>query len=343
MNLLMNRIKLLSFFFSFFLLFSCQHEDNFFIGKVIKVDKFEKELLLVGSKVQYMDSIGNFEITAVPLGLAVTMYKLPYFMNIYSREGKRYEEDYFAIGEGPNEFLSFIVLNQKQDSILYVQDYKRKKVYGIDLEKVIAGAQNVVRQQIDYNAFATPLQVFYCNDTLLMVKVVDTALGIVYYKYNPETGYKKKIKMYRSAVLMEDLNYMMSIADGLKPDAKMIVSLTGTLNQIDVLNLEDSTANFSFTTSKDLITLEDIKANKREKRDYYLSLPKCSDTLIFALYQQREEKKEFHVIDWSGKALFRIGVNEDLRDFSIDWKQGVLYGITTNDEVYSYNLKGFIS
>ena len=321
-----------------FAMFSCQHEDNLFCGKVIRADKFEQELMLVGNRVPYMDSIGNFEITAVPLGLVVTMYKLPYFANIYSREGKRYEKNYFIMGEGPDEFLSFIVLNQKQDSTLYVQDYKRKMVYGIDLAKVVDGTGSAIKQQVDYNAFATPLQVFYCNDTSLMVKDVDAIDGILYYKYNPQTGYKKRINMYSTPVLMGDMDYMMSIADCLKPDAKKIASLTGTLNQIDVLNLEDSTSNFSFTTAKDLVTLEKVRLDKKESQNYYLYLPRCSDNVIFALYQ-RDDRKEFHVIDWHGKALFRLGVNENLNDFSIDWIDYKLYGMNEDGEVYFYDLK----
>lgn len=330
------------FFFLSFLLFSCQHKDNFFNGKIVVADTFEQELVLSGNKVVYMDSIGNFQIEVTPVGLVITMYKLSYFAQIFDRQGGTCKGNFFVKGEGPDEFLTFSILNQKQDSVLYVQDFQRKMLYGIDMASTVSSQRSVIKKRIDYNAFTDPLQVFYCGDSLLLVKDVDFNNGVCYYKYNPYNQYKERIKVYHFVVQPADLNYMMSIADCLKPDAKMIVSLTGTLNQIDILNLEDSTANLSFTTSEALITLEDVKANKGEKRDYYLSLPKSSDTLIFALFQQGGGQKEFHVINWSGQALFRLGVNEDLRDFSIDWKQGRLYGITTNDEVYSYNLKGTV-
>lgn len=330
------------FFFLSFLLFSCQHKDNFFCGKIVAADGFEQELMLSGHRVDYMDSIGNFQIEVTPIGLVITKYKLSYFAQIYDQQGEICKGNFFVKGEGPDEFLTFSILNQEQDSVLYVQDFQRKMLYGIDMASTLSNRQCVIKKRIDYNAFTDPLQVFYCSDSLLLVKDVDFNNGVCYYKYNPYSRYKERIKMYHSLVRPADLNYMMSIADGLKPDAKRIVSLTGSLNQIDILNLEDSTANLSFTTSKDLITLEDVETNKGEKRDYYLSLPKCSDTLIFALYQQRDGEKEFHVINWSGQALFRLRVSEDLRDFSIDWERGRLYGITTNDEVYSYNLKGIV-
>lgn len=335
-------MKPILFFFLSFLLFSCQHKDNFFCGKIVVADRFGQELMLSGNKVAYMDSIGNFQIDVTPIGLVITKYKLSYFAQIYDQQREICKGNFFVKGEGPDEFLTFSILNQEQDSVLYVQDFQRKVLYGIDMAATISGQQSIIEKRIDYNAFTDPLQVFYCSDSLLLVKDVDFNNGVCYYKYNPYSRYKERIKVYHSMVRPADLDYIMSIADGLKPDAKMIVSLTGTLNQIDILNLEDSTANLSFTTSKDLITLEDVKTSERENRDYYLSLPKSSDTLIFALYQQRGGKKEFHVINWSGQALFRLGVNEDLRDFSIDWKQERLYGITTNDEVYSYNLKGIV-
>lgn len=330
------------YFFLSLLLFSCQHKDNFFNGKVVVADGFEQEFMLSGDEVAYMDSIGNFQIEVTPVGLITTMYKLSYFSQIYDPQRGVCRGRFFVKGEGPDEFLSFGILNQKQDFILYVQDFQRKMLYGIDMASTISNQQTVIVKRIDYHAFADPLQVFYCSDSLLLVKDVDFNKGVCYHKYNPYSKEKKTIRMYQPVVRPADLNYIMSIADGLKPDGKMIVSLTGTLNQIDILNLEDSTANFSFTLSKDLLTLEDLKENKGEMRDYYLSLPKSSDTLIFALYQQSEGQKEFHVINWRGQALFRLGVKEDLRDFTVDWKQGTLYGITANDEVYAYNLKGTV-
>ena len=137
---------------------------------------------------------------------------------------------------------------------------------------------------------------------------------------------------------------MMSLADCLKPDGKMIASLTGVLNQIDILNLEDSTQNFSVKMGDGPTSIEDIRQNRETLYDYYISIPRCNDSLIFALYCNKEEngKKEFHVINWEGKALFKLFINEDLRDFNIDWQNGKLYGITNNDIVYVYDVNNIV-
>ena len=51
------------------------------------------------------------------------------------------------------------------------------------------------------------------------------------------------------------------------------------------------------------------------------------------------KKAEFHVINWEGEALYRLKTDEELRDFNIDWKNRMLYGISEADEVYVYSLK----
>ena len=91
-------------------------------------------------------------------------------------------------------------------------------------------------------------------------------------------------------------------------------------------------------------SIEDIRQNRETLYDYYISIPRCNDSLIFALYCNKEEngKKEFHVINWEGKALFKLFINEDLRDFNIDWQNGKLYGITNNDIVYVYDVNNIV-
>lgn len=66
-------MRTILFFFLSLLLFSCQHKDNFFNGKVVVADGFEQEFMLSGDEVAYMDSIGNFQIEVTPVGIGCSM------------------------------------------------------------------------------------------------------------------------------------------------------------------------------------------------------------------------------------------------------------------------------
>lgn len=321
---------------------SCENHDNLFCGRLIAVKGFNHEYRLKGVVEEAIDTIGTFQVNFSTSYLITTLYKSPYFAKLYDDKTLQCFGDFACRGDGPSEFLDFSILNQQQDSVLWVQDYQKKKLYGIDLAKSVAQKSIVLRTEFGYTQMVDPLQVFYCCDSLLLIKNMEYGKGLQYAKFNPSFPDKEaeRIYMYNSVLSQQDLNLIMSLSDCLKPDSKMIASLTGVMNQIDLLNLEDSAKSLSVRVGDGPTTLEDIRQNIESLHDYYISLPRCNNDLIFALYCHKDDskKKEFHVISWEGDALFKLLVDEDLRDFNVDWGKGKLYGITTDDIVYVYDV-----
>lgn len=334
-----NKILLLLCMF----IVSCDLSDNLFLGREKYIELFNHEYHIKGVKTESIDTIGTFLIDFAHPYLITTLYKSSNYIKLYDLETRKFIGDFAFKGDGPSEFLSFGVLNQTQNSILWAQDYFKKKLYEIDLKQSEKQMTLAVVDNIDYSPIVDPLQIFYCSDSLLLIKNIEVENGICYVKYDPISPGKKmeRIYMYNYVLSQTDLNLILSLADCLKPDSKMIASLTGVLNQIDILNLEDSTKNLSVIMGKGPKALEDIRSNKSPLYDYYISLPRCNDDLIFALYRNKNnnDKKEFHVINWEGEALFRLFIDEDLRDFNIDWMNKKLYGITMDDIVYIYDIK----
>lgn len=327
-------------------LLSCEDHNNLFCGRLISVKGFNHEYHLKGVIEEVIDTIGTFQVNFATPYLITTLYKSSYFAKFYDDKTLKCFGDFASKGDGPSEFLSFGILNQQQDSVLWVQDYQKKKLYGIDLPKSVVEMSISFKKEFDYTQMVDPLQVFYCCDSLLLIKNIEYGKGLQYARFNPFFPNKelKRIYMYNSVLFQQDLNLIMSLADCLKPDSKMIASLTGVLNQIDLLNLEDSTKSLSVRMGNGPTTLEDIRQNNESLHDYYISLPRCNNDLIFALYCNKDnnQKKEFHVINWEGEALFKLFVNEDLRDFNVDWKKGKLYGITNDDIVYVYDVTNVV-
>lgn len=323
---------------------SCKQNDNLFKGEIRYVDSFKHECHLTGS-VLNIDTIGTFQVDFIDTLLISTLYKSSNFARFYNANTLAYLGDLAYRGDAPNEFLSFSIMNQHQDSVLWVQDYIRKKMFEIDLLQSVKQISIVLNKTIDYQQVIDPLQAFYCNDTLLLIKEFDYEQGVRYIKFNPTSGSKPLafIPMYNSILSQRDLNSIMSIADCLKPDCKQVASLTGVLNQIDILSLDGSVPNLSIKMGDGPGTLEEIRQNGDNLYDYYISLPRCNEYCIIALYcDKSKSNKEFHIINWNGEALFKLVTDEDLRDFNIDWKSGKLYGITVEDFVYVYDINNVL-
>lgn len=323
---------------------ACRNNSNLFLGDVKYDDCKGKEYMLKGNLVAKVDTIGVFQIDFLSDYVLASLYKSPFFATIYKNSSFEKLGCYFAKGNGPDEFLGFSVLNQKQDSVLLLQDYYQKRISFVAFIHRNEKLECKIKKKADYSQFVDPLQVFCYNDSLLLVKSLNVKEGVSYNIY--DYVHKKtirKIPMYNEPLTQQDLNRMMALADALKPDKTKIVSLTGVFNQIDILDLEEPRNNLSVRFNQSNITVDQLRNNKDDLRDYYISLPRCNDMYVFSLFQHEStEKKEFHVINWEGDALFRLIVNEDLRDFNVDWINGILYGITTNDIVYCYNIRKYI-
>lgn len=328
------------------IILSCEHNDHLFRGKSVNIKSFNHAYHLKGTIEEAIDTIGTFQLDFTNPYLISTLYKSPHFTKIYDKKTLKSLGNFAYKGDGPNEFLTFSILNQQQDSVLWVQDYYKKRLYGIDLEQSIEKSSIVLKKEFDYTQMEDPLQAFYCSDSLLLIKNIDYEEGIQYIKFNPffPNVKKERIYMYNSVLSQPDLNLIMSLADCLKPDFKIVASLTGVLNQIDLLNLEDSTKNLSVRMGEGPTTLADIRQNNTALHNYYISLPRCNNDLIFALHCNKDnDKKEFHVISWKGEALFKLSIDENLRDFNVDWRKGKLYGITIDDIVYVYDVNNILN
>lgn len=47
---------------------------------------------------------------------------------------------------------------------------------------------------------------------------------------------------------------------------------------------------------------------------------------------------QFHITGWDGDTFYRIYLTEDIRDFSMDWENKTAYGISTGEDIYTYDL-----
>ena len=64
-------------------------------------------------------------------------------------------------------------------------------------------------------------------------------------------------------------------------------------------------------------------------------MPRCKDDNILLLHNG-EHSMEFILIYWNGNGLAKYIIKEKLIDFSVDWDQETIYGVTDDEKVVSY-------
>jgi hypothetical protein len=318
------------------------------MGEMKIVSTFQQEQHLPGSLVEGIDSIGVFGITFFKDYKLIKMNRLPYFIRIYQGEANQFKGNYFYKGKGPNDYLDLSPTHQQMDSLLIAYDFYQYKLFLIDLVEKESHIRAERVKEIECKGFWDPLKAFYLNDSMVLMKSVyieNKAYRLAYsfYNYKRNKILENYLPLYRECLRYSEMNWIYSGADALKPDQTKIVSVTGAFNQIDILDLHDPSRSFSISTSKENLTVEDLKSyansNTEEELHEYYFPPKCNDQYIIALYQPKNSlQKEFHVISWEGKPLYHLPIEEPLNSFDVDWKNAVLYGLTEDGIIYAYKL-----
>lgn len=144
----------------------------------------------------------------------------------------------------------------------------------------------------------------------------------------------------------------------MKPDKTKFASAMVMFNRIDIFDSEGNLEN-SIIEGEDFPekTLDEYLKAKQEnidkinvKRYYQGSF--VSDSYIYCLYYnqlQNEYSKnsipvEVRIFNWSGEPLCKIKVPDYLQSFTIDEKNGLMYGIALFDEkILIYDIKSILN
>ena len=338
----MRRILLFLFLIC---LIGCSEDSpkNFFNGNIRTVE-FPNKVSLKGEFID-VDSIGIGCVEIFTPYLFLTTYRLPYFTKVYKLNNYEFLSDYFYQGQGPEEFLSFGII-KKQYPYLWVNDYKNKRISLINAEKTFNTELVCIEKVLNYKKVVDPFNVFYLNDTCLLIKDYNSVDRELYYlKYNPKNDSIEadwKFVIYNNPITYELMNKILTLADQIHPDGSKIVSITEKFNQIDIIDLNNPVESFSITTEKN-IKNNYFHVNKtldEELNRYYFSGPICTNDKIYVLYNtEKNDQVEVHIIDWKGNPLGILSLDKYLRYINVDEDNKILYGIDDDSEkLYKYDI-----
>ncbi|MDR1056246.1 MAG: hypothetical protein LBL90_10625 [Prevotellaceae bacterium] len=327
---------------------SCSNEKkSFFIGNV-KVINFEKQHAISGEHLN-VDSIGINSVTVLGGFLIMAIYGDPYLTQIYDLKTLDLIGKFLLKGQGPNDF-GYIDIIKKEYPYFWVQDRAYENIQAINVENLIGNTQATVKK-IRYDNIVEPFNAFYVNDTCLLIKSFDVSKGLYYFYYNPENGaLSHEITMYNYPITGDILQAkMIPLADCMKPDGSKIVSISGVLDQIDILDMHYPEKSISVTTANYRYSYEYIKnTHNDEMKTSYFSYPYCSDKLVFALYENNDIKNsnniELHIIDWEGNPVYKLFLDQKIEAFSVDFDNGFMYGISKVEEkLYRYDINDILA
>ncbi len=318
------------------LICSCSDTTQITNSEQVYIKDFRKKSKLYGEKLNYIQNIGFYGCEIIYPYLILNLYKQENHIAVYNLKKELYYGDYFKGGVGPNEYLDFTILNQYRDSIIWINDVHRKKIKSYILNQTNDSLVFNLETEYDYaNNNEDVFSVFVCPDSTIWEKQYDIEKKLLYYT---NSSRKKTIYPFHDNISRNDLNRIMTLADGIKEDGTKIVSLTGIWDQIEIINLLRNGKSLSVTTSTNVLSWEIYKKTSSDQlQEYYLSLPRCNNEYIMTLHNNNG-KKELILIDWEGHGIAIYFIEEDLIDFAIDWKENIIYGVTANEEVYKYLL-----
>lgn len=326
--------------FCIVLVCSCSNTTNISNGEQVFIDKFDNTYYLKGEKLDYIQSIGFYGCEIHYPYLFLNLYNQDFHVAVYDIIKKKYYGDYFKKGPAPHEYIDFSFLNQANDSVVWINDAHRKKIKSYVLNQVNDSIHFTVNAELDYgNKKEDVFSLFVNQDFSIWEKRYDIEKMNLYFINSQRNNI---VYPFHSNISRNDLNRIMTLSDGIKDDGTKIVSLTGIWDQIEIVDLINNKNNISVSTSQKRMSWENYQEKSNEElKEYYLSLPRCNDELILTLHN-RDGEKEILLIDWNGNGIADFKIEEDLIDFTVDWKRQIIYGVTSDDNIYKYQFSEFM-
>jgi hypothetical protein len=330
---------------------SCSDKKNFGIGN-IKTVRFEKEYKVAGEHLN-VDSIGVSRVMVFDRYLITGLYSQEYFARIYDLESLNLIGNFFRKGQGPDDFKQPI-FSQVRSPYLVIDDWGYRRIKVIDIPESINNIDGRLstRHTIKYSnaEIADPEKVLYASDTLLLIKSYDMYKETVsYFKYNPvKQKVTDEIIMFNYPIT-EDIKYknMTSLLDYIKPDGSKIVTTTGCLDQLDILDIVHPDKSISVTENDYLFDYEYVKSLGEGGKRFY-SFSCCSDNLICAAYYSSDvlggNVMEIHIMDWNGNPVCKLILDRQIIDFTVDFDSGFMYAVSLEEErIYRYDIRDMLN
>lgn len=323
--------------FTTFVFYSCTNINRSPItnGNIIYVNKFEKEKVLSGEPLTFIESKGIFGCEIRKPYLFLNLHSQDDNIAVYDLKTKEFVGNYFTTGKSDDEYITFDLVNQYNDSVFWTIDLQRKIVREFSYTTQNNDSSNIFKRtrKLVCKMEAELFCAFPQGDMIYAYKAFSPRDGLYYENCKTST----RLSVFNKNIEKNDLNRIQTLAESMKPDGSKIVSFTGIWDVIDIISLNgDTDSNISITTSNELMTWAEYKKlSYNDLPSYYISIPRSNDKYIAVLHDN-QKNQEILIFDWNGTGIAKCILKEKLLDFAVDWTNNIIYGITENEVVYQY-------
>lgn len=313
----------------------CKEKSAFSDARIVYVNNYNMIQPLKGEKLDYIEHIGFIGCELMYPYLMLNLHKQSNFLALYNIVERTCEGTFFTQGGGPEEFVSFNMLNQINDSTFWVNDLGKRRLSEYAIKREGGDVKMVRRNIVRYDNLMDDIFTMFINGVgePFYYKCFSVEEGVSVRNSSDEA----KVYPYSRKFTMNDMNHFTMLADCMNSDRTKMASLTGIFDQVEIVSLTSTEENLCLATSP-LKSWASYENTSRNEYTYpYLSLPRCDDRYIATLHDN-SGKKEILIFDWSGNGVCQCPVNENLVDFAIDWKRNMIYGVSDNEEIFMYDV-----
>lgn len=337
---------------------SCKedYQRNLANSKQIKISSFPIEKDIKGEKIN-INILGLHRISVIDTFIIGYDFRgRDNFLKIYSANSMGYLGSLISKGRGPNEL--FTVMSEDQffcDSLgcyLWIADNGvLSKEYCLNITKSLKEETTVFDTNFVLINYPAPFR-YLVNDSTFIGFNFDNYKNIELLKYNTlKRKTESKTKIFNKDFINEEHARVFGFQHTISNDRNYFACASIRLNQIYIFSTDFSDVLTLSVGDKDWSIQDILKTKYQDILVNYGDIV-ATDKYIFALYLNKSFNEtydennpkggEIHVFDWKGNPVMKMRIKENIWTLNIDEKNKYLYGNSPYEEIYRYDLKGFL-
>lgn len=342
----MKKGRIVIVFILFFLL-SCTTK-SLFDGRETLITKFPQTLNLKGQRLN-IEILGVVDIDVIDTFLiAYTPLNSSFYCQVYSTNNYEYLGSFFPVGRGPAEFYAISYERCDEVTLDGIKTWYANSIqqYRWDITESILQRKTVVdsiirKKEILSNGIWLP------GSDSMMLGFQRTSNNIQYIQYNGKKFSENNI--YPKKISKKILP-LASMEPYIKPDKSKIAYIGWSINYLCVFNTDFSDFQ-ALSIYEKPISLHRVLQIKEEERILFYSNNDVTNKYIYALYLNQPKKnrryhtgnEEIHIFDWDANPIMNIIIPENIMFFTVDEKHKCLYGLTSDEKIYKYDLTEYLT
>jgi|GEM_PF-160095 len=278
------------------------------------------------------------------------------FINVYSTNDYEFLGSLISKGRGPNELLTVRYRDQwEKDSLgchIWIDDDGfSPNSFKLNITKSLEKEETVFESKIafiDYPCFTR----YFVNDSTFIGFDFLNGPNTQVLKYNLRSQKTySQTNLFKRDFINKEEKRVYAFNTALNEMNKGIAAASYYLDEISIMT-NDFSKILACKVGNSPVSATDVFKIERSKRLVkYIGL-RVTDDLIFALYVnklfseiQNDENtsgSEIHVFKWTGEAVAKVRVKENLFSISIDESNKCIYANTMNEQIYKYDFSEII-